>query len=188
MSLSCECCVLSCRGLCDKPIARAEESYRLWSVIVCDLEKLMNEEALIPWSGPEGSRRFSLPDFHDIRHLTVVRSSPSRTGRLYPQDYLISTPVHFAFSHPSPCVSLYYHYSISTYFSQLVSSLSYSDWNSDVTCVSCTQIPLLTHNVLLTLNHRTVYSDCLKIPDFLYCQIFRLYFWHNCQYKQRVFP
>jgi len=33
-----ECCVLSGRGLCDELIARPEESYRLWSVVVCDLE------------------------------------------------------------------------------------------------------------------------------------------------------
>ena len=30
--------MLSGRGLCDEPIARPEESYRLWCVIVCDLE------------------------------------------------------------------------------------------------------------------------------------------------------
>ena len=36
--------------------------------------------------GPEGSRRFRLPDFHDIRHMKVVRLSASRTGRLYPQE------------------------------------------------------------------------------------------------------
>jgi hypothetical protein len=36
MSVCCECCVLSGRGLCDGPIPRAEESYRLWCVIVCD--------------------------------------------------------------------------------------------------------------------------------------------------------
>ena len=34
----CESCVLSCRGLCDELITRPEESYRLWCVIVCDLE------------------------------------------------------------------------------------------------------------------------------------------------------
>jgi hypothetical protein len=39
--------------------------------------------------GPEGSRRFRLPDFHDIQHLKVVRSSASRTGRLYPQDMFL---------------------------------------------------------------------------------------------------
>jgi hypothetical protein len=32
------CCVLSGRGLCDELITRPEESYRLWFVIVCDLE------------------------------------------------------------------------------------------------------------------------------------------------------
>ena len=34
----CECCVLSGRGLCDELITRPEESYRLWCVVVCDLE------------------------------------------------------------------------------------------------------------------------------------------------------
>ena len=29
MSVCCECCVLSGRGLCDRPITRPEESYRL---------------------------------------------------------------------------------------------------------------------------------------------------------------
>jgi hypothetical protein len=34
MFVSCECCVLSVRGLCDWPITRPEESYRLWCVWV----------------------------------------------------------------------------------------------------------------------------------------------------------
>ena len=38
MSVCCECCVLSGRGLCDELITRPQESYRLWCVIVCDLE------------------------------------------------------------------------------------------------------------------------------------------------------
>ena len=33
-----ECCVLSGRGLCDGLITRPEESYRLWCVVVYDLE------------------------------------------------------------------------------------------------------------------------------------------------------
>ena len=45
MSVYCECCVLSGRDLCttigrttlDELIARPEESYRLWCVIVCDV-------------------------------------------------------------------------------------------------------------------------------------------------------
>ena len=46
MSVYCECCALSGRGLCDELIIRPEESYRLWCV-VCDLETtkiLVNEE------------------------------------------------------------------------------------------------------------------------------------------------
>jgi len=37
--------VLSGRGLCDELSTCPEESYRLWSVVVCDLENLKNEEA-----------------------------------------------------------------------------------------------------------------------------------------------
>ena len=43
----CQCCVLSGRDLCDELINRPEESYRLWCVVVCDLETtkiLVNEE------------------------------------------------------------------------------------------------------------------------------------------------
>jgi hypothetical protein len=35
--------------------------------------------------GPESSRKFRLPDFHDIRNMKVVTLSAWRTGRLYPQ-------------------------------------------------------------------------------------------------------
>ena len=40
VSVSCECCVLACRGLCDELVTRPEESYRLWCVVVCDLETM----------------------------------------------------------------------------------------------------------------------------------------------------
>jgi hypothetical protein len=38
MFVCCECCVLSGRGLYDGLITRPEESYRLWCVVVSDLE------------------------------------------------------------------------------------------------------------------------------------------------------
>ena len=38
ISVCCDCCVLPGRGLCDELITRPEESYRLWCVVVCDLE------------------------------------------------------------------------------------------------------------------------------------------------------
>jgi hypothetical protein len=37
-SVCCDCCVLSGWGLCDELITRPEESYRLWCVVVCDIE------------------------------------------------------------------------------------------------------------------------------------------------------
>ena len=38
--------MLSGRGLCDELITRPEESYRLWCVVLCDLENFVNEEAM----------------------------------------------------------------------------------------------------------------------------------------------
>ena len=46
MFLYCECRVLSGRGLCDELITRPEESYRLWCVVVCDLE---TSRMRMPW-------------------------------------------------------------------------------------------------------------------------------------------
>jgi hypothetical protein len=49
MSVCCECYVLSGRDLCGEVITRPGESYRLWCIVVCGLENLVNEEALAPW-------------------------------------------------------------------------------------------------------------------------------------------
>jgi hypothetical protein len=46
MFACCECYVLSGRGLCDELITRLEESYRLWCVVVCDLETSRTSK---PW-------------------------------------------------------------------------------------------------------------------------------------------
>jgi hypothetical protein len=48
MSVCCECCVLSGRGLCDGLITRPEESYRLWRVICVISKNLVNEVANSP--------------------------------------------------------------------------------------------------------------------------------------------
>jgi len=52
MDVSCECCVLSGRGLCDELITRPEESHRLWCVVVCDQETSRMRR---PW--PTGGSR-----------------------------------------------------------------------------------------------------------------------------------
>ena len=51
----CECRVLSGRGLCDELITRPEESYRLWCVVVYDLE----------------TSRIGAPYIYDISNLRV---------------------------------------------------------------------------------------------------------------------
>jgi hypothetical protein len=47
MSVSCQCCVLSRRGLCDGLVTRPEESYRLWCVSECDCEASIMRR---PWT------------------------------------------------------------------------------------------------------------------------------------------
>ena len=54
----CECRVLSGRGLCDELITRPEESYRLWCVVVYDLE----------------TSRIGAPYIYDISSLRVNRT------------------------------------------------------------------------------------------------------------------
>jgi hypothetical protein len=66
MFVCCECCVLSGRGLCDELITRPEKSYRLWCVVVCDLENLKNEEAMTRFgvAAPQQKNKY--------RNLTLI--------------------------------------------------------------------------------------------------------------------
>ena len=57
----CECRVLPGRGLCDELITRPEESYRLWCVVVWDLE----------------TSRISAPHIYDISNLRVKLVQPT---------------------------------------------------------------------------------------------------------------
>ena len=56
MSVCCECCVLSGRGLWDGLITRPEKSYRLWRVVVCDQET-SNEEAKARYRAVENTTK-----------------------------------------------------------------------------------------------------------------------------------
>ena len=60
MFVCCDCCVLFflvCDPVnCDELITCPEESYRLWCVVVCDLENLKNEEAMTR-VGSQGNRK-----------------------------------------------------------------------------------------------------------------------------------
>jgi len=80
MFVCCECCVLSGRGPCDELITRPEESYRLWCVVVCDLETSRMRR---PWlalghsATPPSKSSLFLPKF--ARNLWP--SLPSRCSR-----------------------------------------------------------------------------------------------------------
>jgi len=52
MSVCCECCVKSGRGLCDGLFTCPEESYRVWCVVECDRESSIMRR---PW--PAGGCR-----------------------------------------------------------------------------------------------------------------------------------
>jgi len=74
--------VLLGRGLCDGLITRPQESYRLWCVVVCDLENLKNEEAMIRVGSMRHSTETwsseSLSQWPQLR--TVFWCEPSRCG------------------------------------------------------------------------------------------------------------
>ena len=59
--------MLSGRVLCDELITHPEESYRLWCIVVCDLENLKNEEAMTR----VGSQRHQKKIFFDIIMLDM---------------------------------------------------------------------------------------------------------------------
>jgi hypothetical protein len=52
--VSCIVFVLSGRGLCDGPIPRPEESYRLWCVSECDQVKINNLDTCCEQVGRRG--------------------------------------------------------------------------------------------------------------------------------------
>jgi len=94
MSVSCECCVLSGRGLCDKLITHPEDLYWLWCVIVCDLET-SNEET-IACIGPQCHQKKShnLTNYKWFEHTAnwikqVFMTSCDSTYYLHVTFYLI---------------------------------------------------------------------------------------------------
>jgi len=94
MFVCCECCVLSGRGLCDELITRPEQSYRLWCVVVCDLETtkiLVNVEG---GQGPLGGYRAEREKNYIFFHLRQSTDS-QRAGR-----YGDRIPVGVRFSVP----------------------------------------------------------------------------------------
>jgi hypothetical protein len=72
MFVCCECCVLSVRGFCDELITRPEESYRLWCVVVCDLET-SRMRRLWPALGCSATGKYK-KEFHKYRTVITIVS------------------------------------------------------------------------------------------------------------------
>ena len=67
--------MLSGRGLCDELITRPEKSYRLWWVIVRDLENLKNEEAMNRvGSQSHSEQKYLIITFKLTRYLNIQQS------------------------------------------------------------------------------------------------------------------
>ena len=86
-SVSSKCCVLSGRGLCDELITHPEESYRLWCVVVCDLETSWMRR---PWP-TEGLLRKRKRKTHCTNYTVVRSDSKQWTGKCGRQQTLPKT-------------------------------------------------------------------------------------------------
>jgi len=90
MFVCCECCVLSGRCLCDELLTRPEKSYRLWCVVMCDLEtsrmrrpwpalvrsatgkKKPHYNARYQWNQPPLSRNYLHPSLVQPNYWTLL--------------------------------------------------------------------------------------------------------------------
>jgi len=86
MFVYCECCVLSGRGLCDDLITRPEESYRLWCVVVCDLEisRMRRPWPALGRSATEKKARVHIIHYIEFKIFNIPRRNVLKL--IYPSD------------------------------------------------------------------------------------------------------
>ena len=102
MSVCCECRVLSGRGICNGPISRPEEFYRLWCVIVCDLETSRMRR---PWPalGCCARQRERAREREKLRIAGVP--TERRTRHLLMKVFSVSSVFARTLLHPTPVLS-----------------------------------------------------------------------------------
>ena len=92
MSVCCECCFLSGRGLCDEMIIRPEESYRLWCIVVCDTEISWKR---VPWpTGGCCAKNKQKDVFSQPREVPVSFIMSVLSLCLYPLDRVLQHGSH----------------------------------------------------------------------------------------------
>jgi hypothetical protein len=84
MSVCLNCRMLSGRGLCDELITRPEKSYRLWWVVMCDLETSWIRRPR-PTGGPVAPKQTNkfvrVPVCNGFRDVTPVDFNPGTRGK-----------------------------------------------------------------------------------------------------------
>jgi hypothetical protein len=78
MPVSCECCVLPGRNLRDGPIPFLEDSYRLWCVIVCDLEAALARVVLLHQKGGKSTLADALVPVYLFQSVVNFRFKTNR--------------------------------------------------------------------------------------------------------------
>ena len=94
MSVCCDCCVLSGRVLCDGLITRQEESYRLWCVVVCDLETSWMRR---PWPalGCSATGKKHIIIINKLKGKFCLRSMSNKFQRNVYESYVYWTVHHY---------------------------------------------------------------------------------------------
>ena len=97
MPVCCECYVLSGRGRCDKPISWPEESYRVWCVVVCDLETSWMRR---PW--PTGGccakiRRKNYNDYSTKLNSSSRLRAVQKSSRHAYDNFMVTVPAYRVF-------------------------------------------------------------------------------------------
>jgi hypothetical protein len=68
-------CLLSGRGRCDELITRPEEFYRLWCIVVCDLENSKNEEAMTRVGSQRHSKKEKYLKYNAMLQLFCITNA-----------------------------------------------------------------------------------------------------------------
>jgi hypothetical protein len=82
MFFSCTVFVLSGRGICDEPIPRPEESYRLWCVSECDEVKINNLDTCCGQIGRRGKDYETGVYYTTFNYTASMRLTCGTRGRM----------------------------------------------------------------------------------------------------------
>jgi hypothetical protein len=138
MDVCCEYCVWSGRGLCDELITHPEESYRLWCVVVCDLETSWMRR---PW--PSGGGAVASETNKTLFYSQIVTT--------YGTQYRVAQLFDKRITENRICLGLLWRSIVScpwiTASAKLVTVLTYIVWN--ITYSVVTQICSLNWEVFI---------------------------------------